>query len=908
MNNKLSGIYQALESHNHKGALKLCNAILAKKKNDPLVMVLKAITLQKLNEIPEAIKTADQVAFSGQTHETILSNLNYFYKSVDQIEKMCKVYEISYKANPKDESLAKGTFLSYVKVRDFKQQQQVAIDLNKNFPKPLHNLWYLMTLLSMINKDPTNKLLVGLSQKMSEKLAAENKFTNSEELFMYETVLDIQGKVEEHLQLIKGKLGDLYTVPTERLKVLGALYTQLGHHADAAEAYKEIITKYEPDEWSCYMGYFDSIWAINNSPSYQDLSSLIKSIQSETSTGRPLRGPYIAEIEVLYRMITVTKQDSFYEQFKATIFEYFKRFGTKPIVYYDLKKYLSLVEKDTKEQKSAFLEEIFKLVSTDNTKPDRISQLCAYYKIQRSIGLQSNLSETEARAIIDVILQEYNTNKTLFPIQQSSERLPGDDLLLIAYFLLADLANANADRKLLCLVEAAAILEYGFASSPKNFQFNLYLMQIYNRLGAFQKAFHHFEVLNIKNIQWDTLGHLMMDHITRNPALFSETYKSFEKSFKFYVENDSTPDFVAECYKKGSFSKILEMQKFQDKVAKSHQKAVYSTERQMLAFLVFRHKNLTTPQKTQLDTVLPSDHDADITVEQFSFNQDLGVADTFHPSTYTTPAITTFGSTSLFLNQNEAGIDTQTLTNTLQYRRILLKLLVQVSNTATTLDQHTATQTLLKESIDKLSGKNQIDDLLFAFTLDIFTLYINILDLIKNTNGKDNIPELFKNIINRFNQVIKSIQDSFVYSNSTFVNPNSTRQITATLIEPLTWLSYLLSEINTLMPSKKAKKKEEHHVQLRNEYEALIQVVVDGCASIQLLITGKQLDQQLSITTDDQSTAKYYQFIGLDTAKPLSALLNTNNVVKSIQDDTRQCLSEISNYLTTMKSHFNQIK
>lgn len=65
-----------------------------------------------------------------------------------------------------------------------------------------------------------------------------------------------------------------------------------------------------------------------------------------------------------------------------------------------------------------------------------------------------------------------------------------------------------ASRQL--LVEACALLEQGLLRSGFNFQFRLLLVRLYHRLGACPRLLDHYDALDVKHVQHDSLSHLVL--------------------------------------------------------------------------------------------------------------------------------------------------------------------------------------------------------------------------------------------------------------------------------------------------------------------------------------------------------------------------------------------------------------
>jgi N-terminal acetyltransferase B complex non-catalytic subunit len=112
----------------------------------------------------------------------------------------------------------------------------------------------------------------------------------------------------------------------------------------------------------------------------------------------------------------------------------------------------------------------------------------------------------------------YETIRACNIVKEVTERHPGDDLVVIAAHYLIDAYRAAASDKAQQrnhLVQAASILEDALQSSKWNFQFRLMLTYIYQALGAAKMVMAQFEAMDIKQIQLDTMGYVVLDHLLR---------------------------------------------------------------------------------------------------------------------------------------------------------------------------------------------------------------------------------------------------------------------------------------------------------------------------------------------------------------------------------------------------------
>lgn len=88
MERKLRPIYDAIDARNYKQGLKLCTSY--NKKSEvlpPLVLVLKALCLERLAKREEALLLCDQVVATVPTDETLLNTLVLVYKTMGKSKK-----------------------------------------------------------------------------------------------------------------------------------------------------------------------------------------------------------------------------------------------------------------------------------------------------------------------------------------------------------------------------------------------------------------------------------------------------------------------------------------------------------------------------------------------------------------------------------------------------------------------------------------------------------------------------------------------------------------------------------------------------------------------------------------------------------------------------------------------------
>lgn len=103
--------------------------------------------------------------------------------------------------------------MSYVRVSDFKSQQQAAMTLYKLKPKNPYYCWAVMSIILQVTRgegsNDTKKrtLLLSLAERMMDKLITDNKLEAEQEVQLYIMILELQQKFDRILALLDGPLG-----------------------------------------------------------------------------------------------------------------------------------------------------------------------------------------------------------------------------------------------------------------------------------------------------------------------------------------------------------------------------------------------------------------------------------------------------------------------------------------------------------------------------------------------------------------------------------------------------------------------------------------------------------------------------------------------------------------------------
>lgn len=104
--------------------------------------------------------------------------------------------------------------MAYVRVSDFKSQQQAAMTLYKLKARNPYYCWAVMSIILQATRGPdsTNpqkrNLLLSLAERMINKFITDNKMEAEQEAQLYIMVLELQQKYEELLSVLEGPIGE----------------------------------------------------------------------------------------------------------------------------------------------------------------------------------------------------------------------------------------------------------------------------------------------------------------------------------------------------------------------------------------------------------------------------------------------------------------------------------------------------------------------------------------------------------------------------------------------------------------------------------------------------------------------------------------------------------------------------
>lgn len=155
------------------------------------------------------------------------------------------MYEEAVKLDPNSEDIMSHLFMSYAEMNNFKGLQSVGMQLYKLNPKSPYYFWSVMGIVLQAKRGPDcsdegkRKLLFTLAQRMLDKFIADGKMDAEQEVQLYMSILEEQGKFKESWDFIEGPIGSKLYRPPVSVKL--NLYKNLGQWKEYHDTIRKLL-------------------------------------------------------------------------------------------------------------------------------------------------------------------------------------------------------------------------------------------------------------------------------------------------------------------------------------------------------------------------------------------------------------------------------------------------------------------------------------------------------------------------------------------------------------------------------------------------------------------------------------------------------------------------------------------
>ncbi|XP_024887489.1 N-alpha-acetyltransferase 25, NatB auxiliary subunit [Temnothorax curvispinosus] len=574
---RLRPIYDWLDNGNNKKALQEADKVLKKHPTNQCARVLKALALLRMGKENECQAIMDKVRSEVPCEDSTLQAMSICYREIHQPDKVSELYEAAAKADPNNEELLTHLFMSYVRLGDYKKQQQTALNLYKLTHKNPYYFWAVMSIvMQAIHADQklAKGVILPLAERMVLKLVREGKIEAEQEVQLYLMILELQDKNEEILNVLSSPLASYVSyVPQRKATCL----LKLECFPEAANAYRALIEE-NIDNWAFYQNYLSAALKFQRLTECLDFFNHIINMSE-----KKIRAPYLARLELLKRCETEDLQYSMTSM--NFMHQYFSQFGEKGCVVGDLRLYLNLLTPKSKFELFEKIEEDIGIAPDEfPTTVEQMQRHIHLEQLRRICGFYHPplADKDKQEQLIKRLCDLYEKGNELCPMQDRlpTDFCPADPYILLATHLLHQLWVDTNDGSF--LYRAMSLLEHGLLSSPVNFHIKILLVRIYLEAGLVVAADHAFALLDVKHLQLDSLGHLHAPLLAPlgNLPLASTT---LDHTAKFFIANyKDSADHLTLAYKYGSFIKIQDFVELRERLENSFHFAMTTVDKMLL--------------------------------------------------------------------------------------------------------------------------------------------------------------------------------------------------------------------------------------------------------------------------------------------------------------------------------------
>ncbi|KAI0306474.1 actin cytoskeleton organization protein [Multifurca ochricompacta] len=586
-------IYDSLDSGSHKSALLACNKLLKKHPKNDHLKALKALALTRAQKFEEAIALCEEVLATKPTDDGAINALMHALRHLGRFADLVKLFEDAFKQQPDNDELGRQAFFANVRAGNWKAAQLLANKLNKQFHNDRYIFWGIMCTVLQANDPMTTAEMREILLKLAHRLITTSwkpAEVHADRLYLFVTILQQLGLYKDARELLNTESGRFHCARNLSCDYLRRDIMRAGdwQREEAETAEQRILSKRDRN-WLEFVSILDATFlpsALPNETTCESNSSSPSSFLQRVEKTRDLftkvaeedgsheRAAWLGLME-LERRCGVHGIVSEPSRLLDLLKRYFRIFGDKAACFEDLRPYTDLGS-DVLADWLAFLEGITHSPPS-NTALSRF--INAHKLLRHGLSVAQLTPDQEEIRAADLVRGYFEA----LPLEKDLPNLelqPADDLAVLAGQVYANaftLDNAAAH-----LHKAIVVLEYASKKSPQSYQIHLELVRIYRLLGAPQLALDHYRLLNVKQIQNDTLSYLILSRSTNFSlaATGDLTYASecLESSHIYFSNSQETSEFIVKAFSMEKYSQISELVVFEERLDNSLQRDLVKIE------------------------------------------------------------------------------------------------------------------------------------------------------------------------------------------------------------------------------------------------------------------------------------------------------------------------------------------
>lgn len=184
---RLQPIFDAIDQENYALAIKICNKALVKDqyRDAQSIKALKSLALCRSGLYQPAYDLAIEVKLTKPTEPYALQFCFMTLKMLHMHEDIIELYANAFNQQPGNEEWANHWFMGLARKGDWKQLQQAAVKINRQFKQDKYYFWIVVSiyLQSKSNANNNSGMLLTLAERMMQKGAQESKINDLEGIF-----------------------------------------------------------------------------------------------------------------------------------------------------------------------------------------------------------------------------------------------------------------------------------------------------------------------------------------------------------------------------------------------------------------------------------------------------------------------------------------------------------------------------------------------------------------------------------------------------------------------------------------------------------------------------------------------------------------------------------------------------
>ncbi|KAI3678545.1 hypothetical protein L6452_37841 [Arctium lappa] len=654
-------VWDAIDSRQFKNALKLSTALLSKYPNSSYALALKALILERMGKLEEALSVcinAKELLYKNDLiliDDLTLSTLQIVFQRLDHLDMATGCYEYACGKFPNNLELMMGLFNCYVREYSFVKQQQIAIKMYKIAGEERFLLWAVCSIQLQVFCGNGGEKLLQLAEGLLKKHIASHSLHEPEALSVYISLLEQQAKYGDALEVLSGNLGSLIMIEVDKLRIQGRLLARAGDYGGAAEIFQKVL-RLCPDDWECFHHFLGclleddcSLPRVANSPSNQVSTSMdckhrhladdvfdsrisrasefVEKLVEEVGSNS-VRGPGLANLEIERRKLIFGKGNA--DKLMEDLILFFSRFGHLACFTADVKVFLQVLPGDRKKQ---LLEKLVKSVASSSTASKNVlGQHITLFKIRELIGDMFPLPEGDLVGFAVQMTEMYCQNLPLSKDLDVQESIYGEEFLSMTCNVLVQLFWRT--QNIGYLLEAIMVLELGLAVRRYVWQYKILSLHLYSYWNALPLAYERYKSLDVKNILLETVSHHILPQMLTSPLLVdtNDLLKGYLRFMDEHFKESADLTFLA--YRHRNYSKVIEFVQFKERLQRSSQ---YLTAKIEGSILHLKQKaNSIEEAESALESLNYGSDFLDVSNEiqakKLTFNEDLQLRPWWTPS------------------------------------------------------------------------------------------------------------------------------------------------------------------------------------------------------------------------------------------------------------------------------------